>query len=46
MIDLGGDSGLLVAVTDDDEEWDGVWTIDTERARRVSAYLTAEYGET
>jgi len=36
----------LVAVTDDDEEWDGVWTIDTERARRVSAYLTAEYGET
>lgn len=35
----------LVAVTDDDVEWDGVWTIDTAKAERVAAYLSAEYGQ-
>ena len=35
----------LVAITDDDIEWDGVWTIDAENARRVAAYLTTEYGQ-
>ena len=36
---------VLVAITEDDVEWDGVWMIDTARARRVATYLGAEYGQ-
>lgn len=33
----------LLAVTDDDVEWDGIWLIDDDAARRVSEYLLDEY---
>ncbi|MFC6873939.1 DICT sensory domain-containing protein [Halobellus marinus] len=35
---------VLVAVTDDDTEWEGVWTADTDAARRVAVYLEDTYG--
>ncbi|WP_336024119.1 DICT sensory domain-containing protein [Halobellus salinisoli] len=34
----------LIAVTDDDVEWDGIWLIDIDAARKVSGYLSTEYG--
>ncbi|WP_049985642.1 DICT sensory domain-containing protein [Halobellus rufus] len=40
-----GTGAALLAVTDDDVEWDGVWVIDTDAARKVSDYLSTEYGE-
>ncbi|MFB6091728.1 MAG: DICT sensory domain-containing protein [Haloquadratum sp.] len=39
------DGAALVAVTDDDREWDGVWRLDTDAAERVSEHLTDAYGE-
>lgn len=35
----------LLALSDGDGEWEGIWTIDTESARRVRAYLEARYGD-
>ncbi|SDX76442.1 hypothetical protein SAMN04487946_102188 [Halobellus clavatus] len=34
----------LVAVTDDDDEWDGIWKLGTEAADRVRRHLTERYG--
>ncbi|MGQ4556379.1 DICT sensory domain-containing protein [Halobellus sp. GM3] len=34
----------LVALTDDNCEWEGVWVIDSESAARVRAYLEETYG--
>lgn len=43
--DSDADGAALVAVTDDDE-WDGVWRLDTDAARRVRRHLTQRYGRT
>ncbi|WP_144904911.1 DICT sensory domain-containing protein [Halobellus captivus] len=42
--DSDATGAALIAFTDDNVEWDGIWVIDTEAARRVAAYLSAEYG--
>jgi hypothetical protein len=33
----------LVAMTDDDQEWEGTWTTDADAVRRLEAYLDDEY---
>ncbi|MFB6250605.1 MAG: DICT sensory domain-containing protein [Halobellus sp.] len=38
------EGAALVAVTDDNDEWNGVWRIGTEFAERVRTHLTERYG--
>jgi hypothetical protein len=35
----------LLALSDGDGEWEGVWTLDTALTRRVGTYLEAKYGD-
>lgn len=41
--DSDAEGAALVALTDDDTVWEGVWTTGTDAARRVSTYLCAEH---
>ncbi|MFB6089687.1 MAG: DICT sensory domain-containing protein [Halobellus sp.] len=43
--DSDAEGAALIAITDDDDEWDGIWTLDTEAARRVRRYLSERYGQ-
>ncbi|MFA1609592.1 DICT sensory domain-containing protein [Halobellus rubicundus] len=42
--DGDGEGAALIAVTDDGDEWDGVWTLDADAARRVRRHLSERYG--
>ncbi|RLM90919.1 hypothetical protein D3D02_03955 [Halobellus sp. Atlit-38R] len=42
--DSEAEGAALVAITEDDEEWDGVWVLDADAARQVASYLCDEHG--